>query len=209
MTWNTPTRMPFLLALCAACLAAENAAAATDVTIRNEGPNAVQVSFDNAQPVTIAPRDSKRVTLNDGVHITRCQFEGYDGCNLADDFTTTAEVKRMTLTLLPVYTLEHAVALAAQGTLAVETRPDVWSTSTLDVAGAAADCLGYDSGKLGAVSKRQGTRIALRDAKLATQNLCGSEMQVIGATVDGAQAYFHPRFVMFKEKSGRPVLVRQ
>lgn len=209
MTWNTTIRMPALLALCGLCLAAESAVAATDVTIRNEGPSAVQLSFDNAQPVTIAPRDSARVNLNDGVHVTRCRFEGYDGCNLADDFTTTAEVKRMTLTLRPVYTLEHAVALVGQGTLVVETRPDVWSTSTLDVAGATADCLGYDSGKLGAVSKRQATRMALRDPKLAMQNLCGSEFQVIGATVNGAQAYFHPRFVMFKEKNGRPVLVRQ
>jgi hypothetical protein len=77
------------------------------------------------------------------------------------------------------------------------------------VAGAAADCLAYDSGKLGAVSKPQTTRIMLRDPKLATQNLCGSQLQVIGATVNGAPAYFHPRFVMFKEKNGRPVLVRQ
>jgi hypothetical protein len=198
-----------LLALCGACLALSSASAATEVTIRNEGTNAVQLSFDNGQPVTIAPRDSTRVNLNDGVHVTQCRYDGYDGCNLADDFTTTAEVKRMTLSLRPVYTLEHAVALVGQGTLVLETRPDVWSTSTLDVAGAAADCLGYDSGKLGAVSKRQATRTTLRDAKLAMQNLCGSQLQVIGATVNGAPAYFHPRFVMFKEKNGRPVLVRQ
>jgi len=210
MTWNTSTKIPTsLLALCGVCLALSNASAATEVTIRNEGPNAVQLSFDNAQPVSVAPRDSARVNLNDGVHFTKCRFEGYDGCNLADDFTTTADVKRMTLTLRPVYTLEHAVALAGQGTLTIETRPEVWSTSTLNVAGAAADCLGYDSGKLGAVSKWQTIRVSLRDAKLAVQNLCGSQMQVIGATVDGAQAYFHPRFVMFKEKNGRPVLVRQ
>ena len=209
MTWNTSIGMPALLVFCGICLAAESASAATEVTIRNEGPGAVQLSFDNAQPVTIAARDSTRVNLNDGVHVTRCRFDGYDGCNLADDFTTTAEVKRMTLTLRPVYTLEHAVALVGQGTLVVETRPEVWSTSTLDVAGAAADCLGYDSGKLGAVSKRQAIRVPLRDPKLATQNLCGSDFQVIGATVNGAPAYFHPRFVMFREKSGRPVLVRQ
>jgi hypothetical protein len=196
-----------LLTLCG--LAAQSALAATEVTLRNEGPNAVQLSFDNGQPVTIAPRDSTRVNLNDGVHFTKCRFDGYDGCNLADDFTTTAEVKRMTLTLRPVYTLEHAVALVGQGTLLVETRPDVWSTSTLDVAGAAADCFGYDSGKLGAVSKRQPTRMALRDPRLAMQNLCGSQQQVIGATMDGTQAYLNPRFVMFKEKNGRPVLVRQ
>ena len=115
----------------------------------------------------------------------------------------------MTLTLRPVYTLEHAVALVGQGTLLLETRPDVWSTSTLDGAGAAADCFGYDSGKLGALSKRVGSRTTLRDAKLAKQNLCGSELEVIGATVNGAQAYFHPRFVTFKERNGRPVLVRQ
>ena len=209
MTWNTPTKMPaLLLALCGACFVAESASAATEVTIRNEGPSAVQLSFDS-QAVTVAPRDSTRVNLNDGIHVTQCRFEGFDGCNLADDFTTTAEVKRMTLTLRPVYTLEHAVALVGQGTLALETRPDVWSTSTLDVAGAAADCLDYDSGKLGAVSRRQAMRVQLRDAKVAMQNLCGSQMQVIGATVNGAQAYFHPRFVMFKDRSGRPVLVRQ
>lgn len=208
MTWNTPTKIYVLLpALCG--LAAGSALAATDVTIRNEGPSPVQVSFDNAQPVSVARGDSTRLTLNDGIHVTQCRFEGYDGCNLADDFTTTAEVKRMTLTLRPVYTLEHAVALVGQGTLVVEAQPNVWSTSTLEVAGAAADCLGYDSGKLGAVSKRVAMRVSLRDAKLARQNLCGSELQVIGATVNGAQAYFHPRFVTFKEKSGRPVLVRQ
>lgn len=210
MTWNSSVRMPaLLLALCGGSLVAESASAATEVTLRNEGPNAVQVTFDNAQPVTIAPRDSTRVNLNDGVHFTKCQYAGYDGCNLADDFTTTAEVKRMTLTLRPVYTLEHAVALVGQGTLVLETRGDVWSTSTLDVAGAAADCLAYDSGKLGAVSKPQTVRITLRDPMLAMQNLCGSQQQVIGATVNGAQAYFHPRFVMFKEKNGRSVLVRQ
>ena len=208
MNWNTPIKTHVLaLALCG--FTAGSAFAATDVTIRNEGPNAVQVSFDNGQPVTIARGDSTRVTLNDGVHVTQCRYEGYDGCNLADDFTTSAEVKRMTLTLRPVYTLEHAVALVGQGTLLLETRPDVWSTSTLDVAGLAADCFGFDSGKLGAVSKRQPNRISLRDAKLAKQNLCGSEFDVIGATVNGAQAYFHPRFVTFKEKNGRPVLVRQ
>jgi len=208
MNWNTPTRTHALaLTLCG--LAAGTALAATDVTIRNEGPSAVQLSFDNGQPVSVARGDSARVTLNDGIHVTQCRFEGYDGCNLADDFTTTAEVKRMTLTLRPVYTLEHAVALVGQGTLLVEAQSNVWSTSTLEVAGAAADCLGYDSGKLGAVSKRVQTRVSLRDAKLARQNLCGSELQVIGATVNGAQAYFHPRFVTFKEKSGRPVLVRQ
>jgi hypothetical protein len=208
MNWNTPTKMhALLLTFCA--FAAEDAVAATDVTIRNEGPSAVQLSFDNAPAKTIARGDSTRITLNDGVHVTQCRFDGYDGCNLADDFTTTADVPRLTLTLRPVYTLEHAVALAGQGMLMLETRPDVWSTSTLEVAGAAADCLGYDSGKLGAISKRQPYRLALRDAKLATQNLCGSEYQVIGATVNGAQVYFHPRFVTFKEKNGRQVLVRQ
>jgi hypothetical protein len=210
MTWKTPIRMPaLLLVLCGISLATERASAATQVTIRNEGPSAVQLSFDNGQPVTIASRESTRVNLNDGIHVTQCRFEAYDGCNLADDFTTTADVPRMTLTLRPVYTLEHAVALVGQGTLLAETRPDVWSTGTLDVAGPAADCLGYDSGKLGALSKRQAARISLRDMKLAMQNLCGSQLQVIGVTVNGAQAYFHPRFVMFKEKNGRPVLVRQ
>ena len=209
MNSNTPKLLVLMPAIFAFGLVAESAVAATDVTIRNEGPNAVQVSFDNGQPVTIARGDSTRVTLNDGVHVTQCRFEGYDGCNLADDFTTTAEVKRMTLTLRPVYTLEHAVTLAGQGTLVIETRPDVWSTSTLDVAGAAADCFGYDSGKLGAVSKPVSSRMTLRDVKLAKQNLCGSELEVIGATVNGAQAYFHPRFVMFRERNGRPVLVRQ
>lgn len=208
MNWNTPTKKHvLLLAFCG--LAAEGAFAATEISLRNDGPSSVQVSFDNAPATTIAPRSSTRVTLNDGVHVTQCRFEGYDGCNLADDFTTTADVQRMTLTLRPVYTLEHAVALAGQGTLVVETRPDVWSTSTLDVAGVTADCLDYDSGKLGAVSKRQPTRVSLRDPKLAKQNLCGSELQVIGATVNGSPAYFHPRFVTFKEKSGKPVLVRQ
>jgi hypothetical protein len=209
MNWNTPTKTHvLLLALCGFCLGAESAIAATEVTIRNEGLSSLQVSFDG-QAVTVAPRESTRVNLNDGIHVTQCRFEGYDGCNLADDFTTTGDVQRMTLTLRPVYTLEHAVALVGQGTLVVETRPDVWSTSTLDVVGAAADCLDYDSGKLGALSKRQAVRIPLRDAKLAKQNLCGSELQVIGATVNGAQAYFHPRFLTFKEKNGRPVLVRQ
>src|SRR3954468_7363011 len=105
MTWNT-SKLFLLLPLLG--LAAESAVAATDVTIRNEGPNPVQVSFDNAPATTVAPRASTRITLNDGIHVTQCRYEGYDGCNLADDFTTGADVARMTLTLRPVYTLEHA-----------------------------------------------------------------------------------------------------
>lgn len=209
MTWKTSTRLRTLLTLCMSCVAGPPAFAATEVTLKNEGPAPVQVSFDNGSPVTIARRDSLRVTLGDGLHVTQCRYDGYDGCNLANDFTTTADVPRMTLTLLPVYMLEHAVALVGQGTLSAETRPDGWSISTLDVAGAATECLAYDSGKLAAFSKRQVGRISLRDAKLATQNLCGSEHQVIGVTLNGAPAYFHPRFVAFKEKNGKPVLVRQ
>jgi len=40
------------------------------------------------------------------------------------------------------------------------------------------------------------------------QTLCGEESMVIGTTVNGTELYLHPRFLLFKDGSGRPVLVR-
>jgi hypothetical protein len=115
----------------------------------------------------------------------------------------------MNLVLRPVFSLEHAVAMAGQGTLLIETRDDVWATNALEVAGTPEECFTYEAGRLGAVAKRVAPRLSLNRVTLATQNLCGHEQQVIGATVNGAQVYFHPRFVTFKERTGRPVQVRQ
>ncbi len=186
-----------------------SASAATAVSLKNTGPAAVQVGFDGGAPVTIAPGSTQRLTLNDGPHTAQCRYEGgYDGCNLTDSFTI-AGAKEMRLNLLPIFTLEHAVALAKEGNLSLETRTDGWATSTLQVTGSAEDCGTYESGKLGAVSKRVTTRMAIRNATVATENLCGNVGAVIGTMVGGTQLYFHPRFVTFKDKSGNPVLVRQ
>jgi hypothetical protein len=198
-----------LLALFGLGLSSQPVSAATVVVVKNNGPAAVQIAFDGAVATNVAPRGTARLSLNDGEHSAQCRFEGYDGCNLAERFTIEG-AKELTLNLQPVFALSHAIALSQQGMLSIETRQDgAWATNTLDVPGAAADCVDYSSGKLGTVSQRMRARVPIRDATLATQNLCGQPSPVIGATIDGAQLYFPLRFVTFKERSGRPVLVRQ
>jgi hypothetical protein len=59
-----------------------------------------------------------------------------------------------------------------------------------------------------AVSRNVRNRMTIRNVTLATQNLCGRTSPAIGTTLDGAQVYFPLRFVLFKEKSGRAVLIR-
>ena len=201
-------RKPLLLALFGLGLSCQNVSAATVVVVKNSGPAAVQIAFDGGAATNVAPRGTARLSLNDGEHSAECRFEGYDGCNLAERFTIEG-AKELTLNLQPVFTLEHAVTLARQGTLTIETRQGVWATNTLDVPGTADDCADYSKGKLGAVSRTLQTRLPIRNATLATQNLCGQSSPAIGATIDGAQLYFPPRFVTFKEKSGRAVMVRQ
>ena len=196
-----------LMALLVIGMSASAACAATTVSIKNNGPIAVQIAFDGMAPIIVAARGSARLSLNDGEHSAQCRFEGYDGCNMADRFTIEG-AREMILNLVPIYTAEHAVALAGQGKLSMETRPDVWATTTLDVQGAAEECLDFSAGKLASVSRRMQARVAIRNATVATQNLCGRPNAVIGTMMEGAQVYFPLRFVLFKESNGRPVLVR-
>jgi hypothetical protein len=210
MTWSLQTQSkakPILLAFGLA-LSCQSAFAATMIVVKNNGPVGVQIGFDSAATTNIAPRETARLSLNDGDHTAQCRYEGYDGCNLAGSFTTEG-VKELTLNLQPVFTLEHAVALVGQGMLSLETRPDVWATTTQDVAGALEDCSDYTRGKLNAVLRRVRARSSIRNATLVMQNLCGRPTSGVAATIDGTQLYFPLRSVMFKEKSGRPVLVQQ
>jgi hypothetical protein len=210
MTWIVDVRPKIktvLLALLALGLSCQNVSAATAVTVKNTGPVTVQIGFDGAPVVAVAPRGEARLSLNDGEHTTQCRFEGYDGCNIADRFTIEG-AKEMMLNLQPVLTPEHAIAMAAQGTLSVETRPNVWAVTALNVSGAAEECLDYAQGKMAAVSRNVRNRMPIRNVTLATQNLCGRTSPAIGTTLDGAQVYFPLRFVLFKEKSGRAVLIR-
>lgn len=210
MTWKLQTQSkvkPIFLALSFA-LGCQSAFAATSIVVKNNGPVGVQIGFDGAAAKSIAPRETLRLSLNDGDHTAQCRYDGYDGCNLAGSFTIEG-AKEMTLNLQPVFTPEHAVAMAGQGTLSLETRPDVWATTTLDVAGALEDCSDYTRGKLNAVLRRVRARSSIRNATLVMQNLCGRPSPGIGAIMDGAQLYFPLRSVMFKEKNGRPVLVQQ
>lgn len=198
-----------LLALLALGLSCQSVCAATTVIVRNDGPAAVQIGFDGAAPMTVAPRATTRLTLNDGEHSAQCRFEGaYDGCNLEERFTI-AGARQLSLNLRPVLTLEHAVALARQGMVKVETRRDVvWATNTPDVPGTADDCANYGAGKLGAVSQIVRSGILLSNPTMTPQNLCGERRMAVSAMIGGAQLYFHPRFLLFRDSVGRPVLVR-
>ena len=124
---------PSLLALFALGLSCEGVCAATAVAVKNDNPVSVQLGFDGAAAMTIAPRATARFSLNAGEHSAQCRFEGgYDGCNLDDRFTIGDA--NVSMSLRPLYRLQHAVALAQQGMLAVETRQDsTWATATLDV----------------------------------------------------------------------------
>ena len=198
-----------LLAFAVAGLSTQSAYA-VNVVVKNDGPSAVQVGFDNGMAMTIAPRATGRFTLPPGDHSAQCRYEGgYDGCNLEGRFTL-ADTRERTLSLRPFFTAEHAVALVQQAQLVVETRPDqTWATSTLNVAGSGADCADYQAGKLAEVSRRLQGRSQLGKVALVTQNLCGEERAAFAATLNGTQLYVPIRSVTFRDKTGRPVLVRQ
>jgi hypothetical protein len=199
-----------LLALIGLGMGSHSVSAATTVVLKNNWPAAAEIGFDGAPATKVATGDTARVTLNDGQHSIQCRFEGiYDGCNMADRFAIEG-ARELTLTLVPVFALPHAVALSQQGTLSIETRQDgAWATKTLDVPGAAADCADYSSGKLGAVSQALRSRVPVRNATVATLNLCGQQHPAIGTMMGGAQVYIPLRFVRFKERNERAVVVRQ
>ena len=198
--------LPAFLAL---SVGSHAALAATTVTIKNSGPTPVQIGFDGGQAKTIASRDTARFSLDMGEHSIQCRFEGnYDGCNIENRFTVATN-RDINFSLQPAFTLQHAVAMAQQGTLRLETRQDAaWATNTLEVPGTAPDCADYSAGKLAAVSRQVRSGVTMRDATVATQNLCGQQATVVGAVVNGTQLYFQPRFVTFRDTLGRPILVK-
>jgi len=185
-------------------------ASAIPVMVKNNGPAPVQLGFDRGPATTIAPRSTAAFSLDPGQHSAQCRFDGnYDGCNLEELFTL-GDRKGFAIDLLPVFTLQHAVALAQQGTLGVETRRDgAWATNTLQISGAAADCANYETGRLAQVSTRVRSGMTIRNVSLTTQNLCGEMRPVVAATVNGAQLYFQPDFLWFRDQGGHLVLVRQ
>ena len=188
----------------------QNAVAATPILVKNNGPSPVQLGFDRGPAMTIAPRGTAEFTLNPGEHSAQCRFDGnYDGCNLEELFTL-GDRKGFTIDLVPVFTLQHAVSLAQQGMLDVETRRDgAWATNTLQISGTAADCANYETGRLAQVSTRVRSGMTIRNVSLATQNLCGEMRPVIAAAVNGAELYFQPNFLWFRDQAGRLILVRQ
>ena len=183
---------------------------ATTVIIRNTGREALQIGFDGAVAQTIAPRATASLSLNAGPHTVQCRFEGqFDGCNIDQQFTL-AETQRISLDIQPIYTLQHAVTLAQQGGLRVETRRDmVWATRAQDVAGTGTDCASYESGKLGSVSSRISSGMTVAEVALATQQLCGEARPVVSTTIGGEKMYVQPNFLIFRDMTGHPVLVRQ
>jgi hypothetical protein len=198
----------------AACLLALAFAApalcATSVVIKNTGREPLQIGFDRGAAQTIAPRATASFSLNAGPHTAQCRFEGqYDGCNIDEQFTL-AESQRISLNLQPVYTLQHAVTLAQQGNLKVETRRDtVWATKAQDVAGTGTECANYEAGNLASVSTRVRSGMAVAELALATQRLCGEARPVVATTIGGEKVYVQPNFLIFRDTNGRPILVRQ
>ena len=184
--------------------------AATSLVVKNSGLTPVQIGFDQSPAQTIAPRATAAFTLNAGSHTAQCRFEGaFDGCNIQEQFNL-AESQKVSLDLLPIYTLEHAVTLAQQGTLTVATRRDsVWATRAEDVPGNTAECTGYETGKLAGVSTKLRSGMTVGELALATQRLCGEARPVIATTIGGQKMYVQPNFLIFRDRSGRPILVRQ
>ena len=199
--------LPAVLALGLGC---DAASAATPVLVKNDGPSAVQLGFDGGQSKTIAPRETAQFSLDAGDHSSQCRFEGaYDGCNIEERFTLGA-TKGLNLTLRPMLTLQHAVALAQQGMLTAQTfRDRAWATKTLELAGTAGDCADYGAGKLGAVSTPVRGGVPIGNMTLANQTLCGERKTVIQTVINGAPLYLEPRFVTFRDAAGRSVWIRQ
>ena len=197
-----------------ACLLAMAFAApalcATTLMIKNNGRESLQIGFDGGATQTVAPRATASFALNAGPHTAQCRFEGqFDGCNLGDQFTL-ADSQRVNLDLQPIYTLQHAITLAQQGNLKVETRRDtVWATKVQDVAGTGTECASYEAGPLGSVSTKVRSGMTVAELALATQRLCGEARPVVAATIGGEKVYVQPNFLIFRDASGRPILVRQ
>ncbi len=213
MTWmvrlaRTATRcLPALVALGLSCYAAS---AATLVKIKNSGHSDLRIAFDGGQAMTIAPGASAQATLNPGDHSADCHFDGtYVGCNLAARFTL-GDPKELELNLRPTLTLQHAVQLTQSGMMSAETSRDVaWATNTLEVQGGGLDCADYRTGKLAGVSRQVRSRAAVGKLSVATRTFCGDPKTVVAAAMDGAQLYFDPRFLIFRDARGRQILVIQ
>jgi hypothetical protein len=188
-----------------ACLAAS----AAPVVVKNEGPSAVQLGFDGGQNQTIAPRETARFSLDPGDHSSQCRFEGaYDGCNMEERFTLGA--KGLNLALRPMLTLQHAVALAQQGTLTAQTTRDrAWATKALELAGTEPDCADYSAGKLATISTLVQGGVRIANMVLVNRTLCGERKTVVQTTINGAPAYLEPRFITFRDAAGRSVWIRQ
>jgi len=186
------------------------ALSATSVVVRNTGREPLQIGFDRGAAQTIAPRATATFTLTAGPHTAQCRFEGqYDGCNLDEQFTL-ADSQRLSLNLQPIYTLPHAVTLAQQGNLKVETRRDmVWATKVQDVAGTGTECVSYEAGKLGSVATRLRSGMPVSGLALATQQLCGETRPVVTTVIGGEKVYVQPNFLIFRDANGHPILLRQ
>lgn len=193
-----------------ALVLSQPAAAANSVTVKNAGNTPVQIGFDGGATQTIAPRATAAFSLDAGNHTAQCRFEGgFDGCNILEQFTF-GEGARIHINLVPVYTLQHAVALAQQGALSVETRRDaVWATTPEDLAGRGADCADYETGKLATISKRVRSSMRVDQPGFATQTLCGETRGVVAAVIGGEKLYFQPGFLIFRDQAGHPFLVQQ
>lgn len=189
---------------------AQPALAADSLSIKNAGDTPVQIGFDGGAPQTIAPHATAAFLLDAGNHTAQCHYDGgFDGCNIEEQFTLGAAA-RINLNLLPVYTLQHAVTLAQQGALTVETRRDaVWATTPQDLAGRGADCASYESGKLATISKRVRSGMRIDELAFATQNLCGETHAVVATTIAGEKLYVQPSFLIFRDRAGHSFLVRQ
>jgi hypothetical protein len=205
-----PIAMAGPAAVILACAFAGPDFAATSVTIKNAGSTPLQIGFDRGATQMIAPRASATISLNAGPHTAQCRFEGaYDGCNIQEQFAL-GDGQRINLDLLPIYTLQHAVTLAQQGALRVETRRDtVWATKAQDLAGAGPDCASYEAGKLAGISTRVRSGMSVDGLALATQQLCGEARPVVATTIGGEKLYVQPNFLIFRDSGGRPILVRQ
>lgn len=206
MRWIAIVVPAFVLAT----VLAEPGFAANTVTIKNSGPAPVQIAFDRGVMQTIASRASATVTLNAGQHTTQCRFEGaYDGCNIEEQFNL-GDGRQFSIELRPVYTLQHAVTLAQQGALKVETRRDpVWATKAQDIPGTGADCTDYLAGKLAPLATKVRSGMTVDELAVATQRLCNEARPVVAATIGGEKMYVQPNFLIFRERDGHPVQIRQ
>ncbi len=202
--------MAYPLSLIVACALAQPGFAANSVVIKNAAVIPVQIGFDQGAGQTIAPRTTATFSLNPGQHTAQCRFEGsFDGCNIQEQFTL-GDGQRVNMDLLPIYTLQHAVTLAQQGNLRVETRRDtVWATKAQDLAGAGTDCANYEGGKLAGISTKVRSGMAVEELALATQQLCGEARPVVTTMIGGQKMYVQPNFLIFRDLNGRPILVRQ